>query len=137
MLNWVEFGIESPLEMRYVRDVERAHGLPRGTPQVSKSARTRTDMVYDKWSTLVELDGQLGHRGVHETRDAGRDARHLAQGLATLRFGWADVAHRPCTTAQLVGQVFRNQGWKGKLKLCPQCTPPPDESPWPPDPQAR
>lgn len=128
VLTWVETGVESPLELRYIRDVERAHGLPTGRPQISASHRTRTDIVYDQWSVLVELDGVLGHRGIDETKDARRDARHLALRWLTLRFGWPDVAYTPCGTAQLVSQVLRNQGWTGTLKPCPRCGPPSDDA---------
>lgn len=123
LLNWLDLGLESPLEVRYLRDVERRHGLPVGVRQQSVSERTRTDVHYDQWSTLVELDGQLGHRGEHETRDAWRDARHLARGLATLRFGWTDLVQRPCGVASMVASVLRNRGWSGFMRTCPRCDP--------------
>ncbi|MGA4508185.1 hypothetical protein ACQB6R_04030 [Propionibacteriaceae bacterium G1746] len=99
LVEWLDGGIESPLELRYRRDVEQAHSLPAGERQRSMSKRKRTDVVYAEWNTLVELDGELGHRGEGEVRDAWRDAEHLAMGLGTMRFGWLDILHCPCGVA--------------------------------------
>lgn len=52
-------GVESRLEQRYFRDVERAHGLPVGRRQASLRRGTRVDVSYDEYRLLVELDGAL------------------------------------------------------------------------------
>ncbi|MGA4506798.1 type IV toxin-antitoxin system AbiEi family antitoxin domain-containing protein [Propionibacteriaceae bacterium G1746] len=114
-------GSHSPLEVRYLRDVERAHGLPHGVRQQSVSSGTRSDMVYDEFNLIVELDGQLGHRGAGELRDSWRDARHLSRGLGTLRFGWPDVVRRACEMAALIAAVLQNNGWTGQLRPCRAC----------------
>ena len=41
-------GIESPLELRYARDVEARHGLPVGARQMSVSRGTRSDVLYEQ-----------------------------------------------------------------------------------------
>ncbi|MGA4508447.1 hypothetical protein ACQB6R_09855 [Propionibacteriaceae bacterium G1746] len=123
LLDWLDSGIESPLELRYRRDVEKAHALPTGLRQVSMSKRTRTDVVYADFNTLIELDGELGHRGAGEVRDAWRDAEHLTMGLVTMRFGWIDVFHRACGVAGLVARVLRQRGWQGYPQPCPACGP--------------
>lgn len=59
----VEAGAQSPLELRYLRDVERAHALPRGEGQVRLVGRRVrwVDVDHAEFTTRVELDGRLGH----------------------------------------------------------------------------
>ena len=121
LLQAVSGGSESPLEVRYLRDVERAHDLPAGTRQRSMSSRTRSDVVYEAYSLIVELDGLLGHRGDGERRDAWRDALHLTMGLVTLRFGWSDLVQHPCEVAAAVAEVLYSRGWQGSAKPCSNC----------------
>lgn len=120
-LEAVAGGSHSPLEVRYRRDVERCHGLPAGVRQKSVSEGTCSDVVYEEFGTITELDGRQGHRARGETRDAWRDSSHLALGLVTLRFGWADVVSRSCEVAARVAQVLRTRGWSGELRSCPEC----------------
>jgi hypothetical protein len=76
-------GVESVLEFRYRRDVERAHGLPASRSQaviVVGGVEQRRDDVSDEWRVVVELDGRLGHVGVgacqgHAARQRGGSAR--------------------------------------------------------------
>lgn len=53
-------GCESPAERRYTRDVERAHGLPRGPHQSPVGGSGRRDVEYE-WGLVVEVGGRLGH----------------------------------------------------------------------------
>nr|NLI49888.1 hypothetical protein [Propionibacterium sp.] len=118
-------GVESTLEYLYRRDVERAHGLPVGRRQVSLVAGTRTDVWYDAYCTLIELDGRVGHvEGAF--RDLDRDNRHALSALSTARYGSVDIRTRPCVVAHQVGRILRLRGWTGQLRLCPDCpvTPP-------------
>ncbi|MCI1749064.1 MAG: endonuclease domain-containing protein [Acidipropionibacterium sp.] len=117
----VSGGSQSPMEVRFQRDVEAAHGLPAADRQVSYSKGSRSDMGHDRYRLIVELDGMLGHRGLGEIRDARRDAEHLAAGFSTLRFGWGDVVDRPCETALSVARVLRSRGWAGELRPCAGC----------------
>lgn len=116
-------GLESSLEFRYARDVERAHGLPVGERQVSVSARTRTDVRLTAWDTLVELDGRLGHDGSGVLRDLWRDNAHAAGGEVTFRYGSVDLRARPCAVAFQVWLRVRSQGWPEPLKRCRRCPP--------------
>jgi len=87
-------GVESALEYRYVRRVERPHGLPLARRQqvvVSGGARRRTDNDYEPFGLVVELDGRLGHEGEGVFRDRRRDNVTTISGRVSLRFGWADV----------------------------------------------
>lgn len=118
-----ESGIESPLERRYLHDVELAHGLPVGQRQVRSSRGRRTDVGYVEFHILVELDGQTHHRGLAAQNDMDRDNEHRLLGLVTLRFGWSAVAGNPCKVARQVAQALRQGGWDGELTACPRCPP--------------
>ena len=102
-------GIESPLEHRYVRDVERAHGLPRTTGQVRQrveGAWIRADRVHEGNGVRIELDGRLAHPGGATDRDVWRDNAVLIEHHdLTLRYRWNHVAGRPCAVARQVAQL--------------------------------
>lgn len=115
-------GIESTLEYVYRRDVERAHGLPVGRRNISVSRSTRTDVVYEDYGVLVELDGRLGHEDAESVfRDLNRDNIHILSGKPTLRYGNADVRVQSCLAARQVGTLLGNRGWPGPVKACPRC----------------
>jgi len=114
-------GVESVLEYRYVRRVERPHGLPRARRQriaVIGGRRRRTDNDYEPFGVVVELDGRLGHEGEGALRDRTRDNDSAISGRVTLRFGWADVDAQACEVAEDVAVVLWARGWRGKLKRC-------------------
>lgn len=113
-------GIESGLEYAYRRDVERAHGLPRARRAVSVSAGTRSDVLYEEYGVLVELDGRVGHID-GAFRDLRRDNRHAGSGLATLRYGSLDVRGRTCQVAWQVGVMLGSRGWPGPVTRCANC----------------
>jgi hypothetical protein len=84
----VAAGAESPLELRYLRDVEQPHGLPKGGRQQSRSGlRFQTDVDYDEYGLIVELDGRAGHESLGQFRDMDRDNRHMLLNTRTLRYG--------------------------------------------------
>lgn len=119
-------GIESPLERRYHRDVERRHGLPRSRLQVRQvidGLWIRADVVYLGLGVRVELDGALGHPGGRTDADTWRDnAVLLATREVTLRYRWRHVAVTPCRVAvQVVGALHRG-GWRATPRPCgPGC----------------
>ncbi len=121
VLEDVALGAESPLELRYLRDVERAHGLPSGDRQHRSDLPFRRDVVYRSVGVVVELDGRLGHEGDGHFRDMRRDNRTALAGEMTLRYGTADVAGRPCLVALQVASALRLRGWSGWLTVCPRC----------------
>lgn len=115
-------GAETPLEITYLKRVERAHRLPRGSRQQSSgSSGYLRDVRYDEFQLVVELDGRLGHEGMGRFRDMRRDNATTANGEATLRYGSADVYRRACRVAEQVATVLTLQGWTGQLRKCPQC----------------
>ena len=120
-LSDVADGVESVLEYRYVRRVERPHGLPEARRQrivVSGGRRRRTDNDYEPFGLIVELDGRLGHEGAGVFRDRARDNITAASGKVSLRFGWADVDAKACEVAQDVALVLWSRGWRGRLRQC-------------------
>lgn len=122
-------GCHSLLELRYLRDVERAHGLPTGVRQAvrpRRGGRWYDDVAYDAWRTRVELDGRAAHPPDRRWRDTHRDNAAAAVGETTLRYGWTDVTRTPCATAHQVAQVLRHHGWPSQPRPCgPNCPIPP------------
>jgi hypothetical protein len=95
-----EVGVRSPLERHYLREVERPHRLPRGRrnrPELGQNGRSRyRDVRYQKWSTLVELDGREAHPVEEAFRDHRRDNASVVVGDVALRHGWRDIVGNPC-----------------------------------------
>lgn len=120
VLGDVASGAESTMEVRYLRDVERAHGLPRGERQVSASPTSAAwhDIGYRDQRVLVELDGELGHEGRGaRIRDGRRDRRGATTGWLTARAFWPDVLD-PCALANEVGAILQTRGWSGQPRTC-------------------
>jgi hypothetical protein len=117
----VSKGAHSMLELRYLRDVEQAHGLPRGGRQaeVTRGARReRQDVRYEEFAVVVELDGAAAHPAESRLRDIRRDRANAVDGFLPIRFGWPDVAYHPCDCALEVGAILANRGWTGHLHRC-------------------
>jgi hypothetical protein len=114
-------GIHSVLEYRYLRDVERAHGLPRSRHQVRvviDGKAAYRDAYYDAYQLAVELDGRLAHPDDERWRDHHRDNQAGARGIQTTRYGWRDVYGHACETALLQAQILRQRGWTGAPRPC-------------------
>jgi hypothetical protein len=122
LLAAADAGVESPLEHRYVRDVERAHRLPAAEAQVRTVVDgrwIRADRVYRERSVRIELDGQLAHPYGRTDDDVWRDnAVVLAHQELTLRYRWRHVAVTPCRTAGQVAAALRAGGWTGAPRPC-------------------
>jgi len=117
----VRDGAHSLLEHRYIRDVERAHGLPAAKRQVKTVVRSRTrflDNLYAEARLAVELDGQIAPPAEERWADVRRDNAHAAVGILTLRYSWADVTLRPCEVAQEVASVLRERGAAPAVHRC-------------------
>jgi hypothetical protein len=57
-------GVMSPIELRYMRDVERAHGLPSAKRQARRELDGGVrylDNFYEAFRLCVEIDGRLTH----------------------------------------------------------------------------
>ena len=122
LLGVVEAGIESPLELRYQRDVERRHGLPRAQlqrRQVVEGVWIRADRIYAGMGVRAEMDGALAHPGGRTDEDTWRDnAVLIACGEITLRYRWKHVAVTPCEVAAQVVAALRSRGWRGSPRGC-------------------
>jgi predicted transcriptional regulator of viral defense system len=114
-------GIHSVLEYRYLRDVERAHGLPRSRHQVRVLIDGKTayrDAYYEKYRLAVELAGRLAHPDEERSRDRHRDNHSGVEGILTTRYDWQDVRGHPCQTALLQARILRQRGWAGMPRPC-------------------
>lgn len=122
MLGQVAQGVESPLEHRYARDVERRHGLPHAVAQRWERVDgrwIRADRVYAGLGVRAELDGRLAHPFGATDDDVWRDnATLLATSDTTLRYRWRHVAVMPCATAAQVARALRDRGWPGSPQPC-------------------
>jgi len=120
LLTDVGEGAESPLELRYLHDVERRHQLPQARRQ-QRSARRQAvrDLRYEEFALLIELDGRTHIPG--RFRDMERDNGALLDGEVTLRYGWGDVTGRPCQVAGEVARLLTLRGWSGVMTRCSWC----------------
>jgi Transcriptional regulator, AbiEi antitoxin len=119
----VGVGAESPIELRYLRDVERPHGLPKGTRQQSRSGLLYlTDVDYEEYGVIVELDGRVGYEGVGQFRDMDRDNRHALVDALTLRYGSYDLAARPCGVAYQVYCALAARRYLEAFLRCRRCS---------------
>ncbi|HQY98418.1 MAG TPA: type IV toxin-antitoxin system AbiEi family antitoxin domain-containing protein [Propionicimonas sp.] len=121
VLSDVAEGVDSPLELRYLRTVERAHALPRAERRRRPAQRFRTDAWYREYGVIVELDGDAYHRGVARSTDMTRDNLHQLNGMTTLRFTWTHIVGNPCGAAEQVAAMLTARGWSGGLQSCPRC----------------
>jgi hypothetical protein len=126
VLGEVRVGVLSALERRYLRDVERAHGLPRGRrnrPEGHRGARVYRDVRYWPWRVVVELDGTEAHPDEQRDRDDFRDNEiRTREDVTTLRYGWRSVTARACGVAGQVGAALQADGWTGSPVACgPGC----------------
>lgn len=118
-------GVESFLELTYLRKVERAHGLPTAKRQVRVSRDGVTiyrDAEYEDYPLIVELDGRTGHEDTASRwRDMTRDNAAVTEAKWTLRFGFQIVGD-PCLAAAQVATALQAQGWPGPPNPCsPSC----------------
>ena len=115
-LGYAEGGALSVLEYRYVRGVERAHGLP----MASRQARVRQatgnrylDNLYVAYRACVEIDGAAAHPADEQWRDKGRDRWNAVhEGIETIRVGVLDLIskERQCRTAADVAKWLSGRG---------------------------
>jgi very-short-patch-repair endonuclease len=117
-------GIHSVLEYRYVRYVERPHGLTGAKRQVQVRRDGRTeyrDQLYVAYRTAVELDGRVAHPGDTRWNDIRRDNAAAAMGITTLRYGWRDVTANPCRVAAQIAEVLAASGYTGARPCSAGC----------------
>ena len=115
-------GVHSALELRYVKDVERAHGLPRSQHQVRRQIDGKVhykDNLYADYNVAVEIDGPAYHQNEQVQADNDRDNANLAvDDVKTFRFGPVAVTERACETAAMVAITLKRNGWNGSPRRC-------------------
>ena len=117
----VEDGCQSLLELCYLRNVERAHGLPHGERQVparGPAGRIYRDVEYKRYRTVVELDGLAAHPDSEKWRDMRRDNAAVVGGRSVLRYGPGDVHGQPCHVALQAAKVLQANGWSQAPRRC-------------------
>jgi hypothetical protein len=115
-------GVMSPLELHYVRDVERAHGLPASQHQARRKLNGKThfkDNWYPEYRLAIEIDGPAYHENEQVQRDRERDNTNLAQDdVKTFRFGPVAVTEHACETAAMIAVTLQRHGWPGVPRPC-------------------
>jgi very-short-patch-repair endonuclease len=105
-----------------MRDVERAHGLPKAERQARRTIGSKThykDNWYADYRVCVELDGASYHQNDQVRQDKRRDNLNLAVDAAqTYRFGPVEVTERACESAAMVAATLRRRGWQGQPHPC-------------------
>ncbi len=118
----VQDGVMSPLELHYVRNVERAHGLPMSRHQARRKLNGKThfkDNWYPEYLLAIEIDGPAYHENEQVQRDRERDNANLAaDDVKTFRFGPVAVTERACETAAMVARTLQRNGWQGVPRPC-------------------
>lgn len=122
----VSCGVHSPLELRYVTKVERAHGLPSARRQACVlvgGKRRYLDNLYEEAKLAVELDGLAAHPPEQRWADARRDNEIAGLGIMTLHYTWRDVDAGACLTAGQVAALLTMRGSEVRLCRCgPACS---------------
>jgi predicted transcriptional regulator of viral defense system len=120
-------GALSVLEYRYVRYVERPHGLPVAVRQQRVRQRTGNrylDNLYEAYRVCVELDGTAAHPADEQWQDKRRDNWNLIhEDIITLRIGILDLGDRRCDTARDIATRLQLSGWLDRPRPCrrPSC----------------
>ena len=125
ILEAAESGLESVAEIRYVRDVEKPHGLPPmarqvpldGTAAMADGRCRRIDFRDAERRLGLEIDGELVHRD-RQTVDRRRDREAAGRGDTNLRAGWFEVLESPCELAADVAVAQLARGWQGTPRAC-------------------
>lgn len=109
-------GMLSWLERRYVRGVERPHGLPLARRQARvrhRSGSRYLDNLYEAYRLCVELDGAVAHPAEKRWADNRRDRVNLAAAqTVTMRLGFLDLVDQAhaCKTAAEIAKVLSDRG---------------------------
>ena len=109
-------GVLSLLELRYVRGVERPHGLPTARRQARIRQQTGSrylDNLYEDYLVCVELDGTAAHPAHEQWLDKRRDRRiRVEEKIETARFGFLDLlnSRKRCETAAEIAALLADRG---------------------------
>ena len=124
VLSDIADGNNSALEHAYLTRVERPHGLPKPRRQHRPTGQgVFRDLDYEQFGLVIELDGRHFHDdAIARDRDMERDlTAKVRDGRETVRLGWGQVVPRACSTADSIGTLLHNRGWKGSPRRCRGC----------------
>ncbi|MGH3278381.1 MAG: type IV toxin-antitoxin system AbiEi family antitoxin domain-containing protein [Trebonia sp.] len=111
-----DHGALSVLEHRYVRGVERPHGLPVASRQArvwQGSGNRYLDNLYAEYHACVEIDGTAAHPADEQWRDKDRDRWNAVhQKVDTIRIGMLGLRtpDAQCATASDVATWLSGRG---------------------------
>jgi hypothetical protein len=119
-------GARFPLERRWARDVERAHGLPRATRRTRREGGDfrYLDNYYEDYDLYAELDGLAFQPPGELTGDRRRGSEtKIAARAKAFRYGFREIANRPCDQAEQFARALIDNGWQAvTLQACsPRC----------------
>lgn len=109
-------GALSVLERRYVRGVERPHGLPTARRQArvwQATGNRYLDNLYEEYRACVEIDGTAAHPADEQWRDKDRDRWNAVHHqIETIRVGLLGLrtARDQCATAADVAMWLSSRG---------------------------
>lgn len=109
-------GVLSVLERRYVRGVERPHGLPAATRQArvwQGTGNRYLDNLYEEYQACVEIDGTAAHPADEQWLDKDRDRWNAVhQKIDTIRIGVLSLRtpDAQCATAADVSAWLSGRG---------------------------
>ena len=109
-------GALSVLEHRYVRGVERPHGLPAATRQArvwQGTGNRYLDNLYEEYRACVEIDGAAAHPADEQWREKDRDRWNAVhQKIDTIRIGLRGLRTpaAQCATAADVAAWLSGRG---------------------------
>lgn len=109
-------GALSRLELRYVRGVERPHGLPAAERQARVRQQTGNrylDNLYENYRACVEVDGTAAHPEDEQWRDKLRDRwNSVHEKIETVRVGFLDLrdTRSQCETAADIAMWLSGRG---------------------------
>jgi hypothetical protein len=112
----VDSGGHSMLERRFLELCRRAD-LPRPSTQVihrrGGSTYARVDFLFEPYSVVVEVSGQLGHSTPHDrARDAQRRNELQDVGRKVYEYTWDDVTRRPGFVERSLTARLHDAGWR-------------------------
>lgn len=119
----------SLLELRYIRGVERPHGLPTAKRQArigQHGGNRYLDNFYEQYRACVEVDGTAAHPAAEQWRDKRRDRwNSVHERIETIRVGFLDLRDQRsrCETAADVATWLSGRGPRvGHSCRRPGCT---------------
>jgi hypothetical protein len=126
-LGYAKGGALSLLEFRYVRGVERLHGLPTAKRQsrVRQATGNRyLDNLYEAYRACVEIDGTAAHPEDEQWRDKNRDRWNSVHAkIETIRIGVPGLRNQQtqCETAADVATWLSGRGPAVGAPCGPNC----------------